>query len=841
MFNKFSYSKSLKFFRVYFILLILISSVLSAQRNGGKRWGGQQTQMRDAPKIGIIFGTVVDSASGEPVPYASVSVINERGGTIVTGGITKENGEFHIKEIPLGRHSIVVEYIGYAPKKIGPLTFVPFGDNVTTHNLETISLVQKVLQLGEVDVMAERPMFIQTAQKRVFSAEKNTLSTGGSAIDVLRQVPGVEVDMDDNVSLRGSSQVNIMIDGKPSTIAGGDIKSLLQSIPSANIADIEVMTNPGAKYDPEGMAGIINIVLKENKFAGFNGNLNTSANSRGGSNVSGQVNWRTLSFNTFANVGIRQSVREFSGDSYRIYNFDSYSNILEQDNKGKRNGENLFLKTGFEYFIDPTQSLALSATINGGDRANDDLTNSYENGLFYSEYYRDTDGLTNRGGYDLNINYDKKYKNPKQKLTSYISYSLGGNDGSSEYWTTPRDGFEKLVSENRAKNGNEGQDSNFDFKTDYVHPFENGNIVEVGFNNRFRSRDDSQLAYLFDTEKEMIKDESLSNQFLYDENINAAYLQYSTSLGILGMTVGARYENVSMSSKLINTNQTFENPYKSFFPSLSLSAGSPQLLQVQASYSKRVNRPRSRQLNPFTTRQDLQNIRRGNPFLKPEYIDSYEVNIGRFSKGFSITGGPYYRYTTDKIQRHKELTDSGVSIATYENISKEESKGLEYTLIGSLGRKFRLMFSGSIYWDEINTDIYGEDYNKTAKGQRYNTNLTWNINSTTELMFFMFYRPAKKLAIGEMGPMSFSALSMKKKLLDEKLNVSLRVGDPFDLTGFHFELWGDNWSQVSNRDFFSRAITLSFEYKFGKIEDRSRYNRNRAGNGQGDRGDFEIF
>ena len=347
MFNKFSYSKSLKFFRVYFILLILIASVLSAQRNGGKRWGGQKTQMRDAPKIGIIFGAVVDSASGEPVPYASVSVINERGGTIVTGGITKENGEFHIKEIPLGRHSIVVEYIGYAPKKIGPLTFVPFGDNVTTHNLEKISLVQKVLQLGEVDVMAERPMFIQTAQKRVFSAEKNTLSTGGSAIDVLRQVPGVEVDMDDNVSLRGSSQVNIMIDGKPSTIAGGDIKSLLQSIPSANIADIEVMTNPGAKYDPEGMAGIINIVLKENKFAGFNGNLNTSANSRGGSNVSGQVNLRALSFNTFANVGIRQSVREFSGDSYRIYNFDSYSNILEQDNKGKRNGENLFLKTGF--------------------------------------------------------------------------------------------------------------------------------------------------------------------------------------------------------------------------------------------------------------------------------------------------------------------------------------------------------------------------------------------------------------------------------------------------------------------------------------------------------------
>jgi hypothetical protein len=174
----------------------------------------QRQQMKDAPKIGVVYGTVVDSASGLPVPYASVYVISQRGGTIVTGGITKETGEFHITEIPLGRYMIIVEYIGYTKKELGPLTFLPFGDNKTTHDLETISLVQKVLEMGEIQVMGERPMFIQTAQKRVFSAEENTLSTGGSAIDVLRQVPGVEVDMDDNVSLRGSSQVNLMIDGK---------------------------------------------------------------------------------------------------------------------------------------------------------------------------------------------------------------------------------------------------------------------------------------------------------------------------------------------------------------------------------------------------------------------------------------------------------------------------------------------------------------------------------------------------------------------------------------------------------------------------------------------------
>jgi len=236
-------------------------------QHGGRRGGMSQRQMdpNKVPKIGVVYGTVVDSASGSPISYASVAIINNRSNTIMTGGITNKDGEFHIKEIALGRHKVLIEYIGYKKVELGPYTFMPFGGNQTEYNLETISLTQTTLQMAGVDVEGERPLFIQTAEKRVFNVEKNSLSTGGNAIDALRQVPGVEVDPDDNISLRGSSRVNLMIDGKPSSIAGGDVKSLLQSIPSANIADIEVMTNPGAKYDPEGMAGIINIVLKENQ------------------------------------------------------------------------------------------------------------------------------------------------------------------------------------------------------------------------------------------------------------------------------------------------------------------------------------------------------------------------------------------------------------------------------------------------------------------------------------------------------------------------------------------------------------------------------------------------
>ena len=171
-----------------------------------------------------------------------------------------------------------------------------------------------------------------------------------------------------------------------------------------------------------------------------------------------------------------------------------------------------------------------------------------------------------------------------------------------------------------------------------------------------------------------------------------------------------------MLSELKTTNEKFENPYSSFYPSLSVTFGAPQLLQIQSSYSKRVNRPRSRMLNPFTTRQDNKNIRTGNPFLKPEYTDSYELNFSRFSRGLSLSLGGYYRHTTDKMQRHKEMRDDGVSIATYANLTDQKTKGIDYSIVGSLGRNLRLMFSGSVYQDEINTDLYGEDYDNTSQG-----------------------------------------------------------------------------------------------------------------------------
>ena len=828
--------------RFLLITLLIITTFALGQR-GGMRGGmsGQKIDPKNVPKIGVVYGTVVDSTSGAPIAYASVSIINNRSNTIMTGGITTEDGEFNIKEIPLGKHKIVIEYIGYKKQEIGPFTFMPFGDNQTEYNLETISLSQTTLQMAGVEVEGERPLFVQTAEKRIFNVEKNSLSTGGNAIDALRQVPGIEVDPDDNVSLRGSSKVNLMIDGKPSSIAGGDIKSLLQSIPSANIADIEVMTNPGAKYDPEGMAGIINIVLKENKFAGLNGNVNTGGDSQGGTNLSGQLNYRTTSFNSFVNLGMNERKRISSGNSLRKMDFPAFTNTLNQNSNSNSGGPNLFVKTGFEYFIDPSQSLAISTTISNGNRENDGETFTLDSGPDDKKFIRTTKGSSDKNGYDLNLNYDKKFKNPKQKLTSYARFSDGLNDGLNEYFNTDKGGYD-YVNSDRATNGQDGTSSGYDFKLDYVHPFNEGSKIEIGFASKSTDRGDKQIAEVFNESTNLFaSDKEFSNEFVYNETVHAAYLQYGGSIGFFGINAGGRYETVDMFSELKTTNEKFKNPYSSFYPSLSVTFGAPQLLQIQTSYSKRVNRPRSRMLNPFSSRQDSKNLRVGNPFLKPEYTDSYEINFSRFSRGLSLSLGGYYRHTTDKMQRHKEMRADGVSVATYANITDQKTQGIDYSVVGSLGRKLRLMFSGSVFWDEINTDLYGSDFDNTSQGQRLRFTTMWNLNPTTEFSFFMFYMPARDIAIGRMDAMSFSSMSVKKKFMEERFNLTLNISDPFNLSGFSFYTEGETWEQQSSRNWSSRTARLTLEYRFGKMEDKSRYSRKRGQGMDMEEGAGEIF
>ena len=792
------------------------------------------------PSIGVLQGTVLDSSNHQSIEFASVSMISLRTNEITTGGLTDKNGDFYIKEIPLGRYNIVIEFIGYIPFKKGPIALSPRGGGIE-QNVGKIYLETTSLEMDRVDVEGERPMFTQTIEKKIFNVEQNTLSTGGSALDVLRQIPGVDVDIDGNISVRGNSNVNILLDGKPSSITSGDSEMLLENIPADNIQDVEVLTNPSAKYDPDGMAGIINIILKENKFAGLNGNVNTGFSSNSSTNGSGQVNFKNEKVNVFVNSGFRKNIRDASGDTYKeIFSPDTV--ILDQTVSGDRGGESLLLKSGVEYYIDRKSSIGFTASMNNRIHDHNRRTDTVEQDSTITKYYRISNHSNDRNSIDYTLTYDKKFANPKQTFSVITHYSDGSSSYDDNQRSYPELGYENLVDPLPEKSVQIRKDADFNLQADYVHPFGEKGKFETGYKGIVKTMDTDFETYTYDDiTSNFVIDTDRSNHFIFEENIQSVYGQLNNQFGKFGYQLGLRAETATNLSQLLDTNEEFENPYTSYFPSTSLSFGPPKLFQIQASYSKRIRRPSSRHLNPTIRQFDQTSMRTGNPFLKPEYIDVSELNFSLYKNGISLSLGAYYRNVTDKISRHKYSTPEGMTIVTYENYDNTQSYGTEFILSGSLGKKLRLMASGNVYTDETKASgLTDDDIDFTSTGYNGRITTTWMISSATELMFMGFYRSPRDLPFGEMKSMSFSSISFKQKFAKDRFAVSVRLHDIFNTMGFGFKTYDEYYFQESNRKFDSQIASISLEYRFGHMEDNSRYNKGNRNDDSGGGDDYDI-
>ncbi|NQV37419.1 MAG: TonB-dependent receptor [Candidatus Marinimicrobia bacterium] len=810
--------------------LIILTTIVFGQRTEG---------MRQMPSIGVLQGTVLDSSNKRPIEYASVSLIHQRTEEITTGGLTGKKGDFYIKEIPLGRYNVVIEFIGYKPSKIIPIALSPRGEGIE-QNLGNIYLVATSLEMDQVDVEGERPMFTQTVEKKIFNVEQNTLSTGGSALDVLRQIPGVDVDIDGNISVRGNSNVNILLDGKPSSMTSGDSEMLLENIPADNIQDIEVLTNPSAKYDPDGMAGIINIVLKENKFAGLNGNINAGISSNSSTNGSGQINFRNEKVNIFVNSGFRKNIRGASGETHKeIFSPDTV--ILDQSVSGDRGGESLLLKSGIEYYIDRKSSIGFTASMNKRIHDHNRRVDTIEQDSVITEYYRLSDHSNDRAALDYTLTYDRKFSNPKQTLSVVTNFSNGSstsNDNQLSYPIIEYDSFDPIPEKSSQKR----KDTDLNIQADYVHPFGEKGKIEAGYKGIIDEMDTDYKTYGYDeTTESFILDTARSNHFIFEENIQSGYLQMNNQSGNIGYQLGIRAETATNLSQLLDTDQNFENPYTSYFPSASLSFGPPKLFQIQASYSRRIRRPSSRHLNPSIQQFDQTSMRTGNPFLKPEYIDVSELNFSWYKNGLSLSLGAYYRNVTDKISRHKYSTEEGMTIVTYENYDNKQSYGTEFILSGSLGKKLRLMASGNVYTDETKASgLTDNDIVHTSTGFNSRITTTWMISPATEMMFMGFYRSPRDLPYGEMKSMSFSSISFKQKFAKDRFSVSLRLNDIFNTMGFGYKTFDEFYFQESERKFDSQIASLTLEYHFGSMEDKSRGNKRKTDSNGNGGDDYDI-
>jgi len=816
-------------------LLLTLSTLLaltigsSGQKEGGRPGGGG----KERPSIGRIYGKVVDSNSNNSIEFATISLVSPRSGNVENGGITDSKGRFDVNEIKVGMYQVVIAFMGYETLRIDGIKLNPKGS--VTQDLGTIQLAQSAYAMDQAEIVEEKNFMEIDIDRKVFNVEENITSEGGSANEVLENIPSVEVDIEGNVSLRGSGNVTILIDGRPSGLTGGSTEALLEQIPASSIDQVEVITNPSAAFDPDGMAGIINIVLKKNKLQGAHGNVKLSVGTSDNYSGSLGLNYRNQKFNAFVNYSFRQRNGDSWGTTSRTTTFDDVTSTLNQNQAGFRSGLSHNIKLGTDLYVSPKSTLSFSANYSPREDKNEDSVqySSFDlDHVLYDYYTRNSSG----GGDGLSLDFNAQFRQEFSEKRHYLDIRVN----RSEYAGDKLSNFEEIYYDTdlllldtvpfSERTITESMNEIWSLSADYVQPMENKGRLEAGWKTTLRTNDSDFLAETLNPLNwSYSNDTTRSNQFVFDENIHAAYIVYGRQFGRWGAQGGLRLETVDMRSYLVNTDDEFKNNYTSLFPSGHLSYEVAEGKTFQLSYSRRINRPRSRQLNPFPNYNDPLNLRIGNPFILPEYINSMELAYAHQWKRNTITASVYYKDVNNVIRRYKTVDSTGVSTTTYRNFAGATNYGIEligvmklnswWSINGSVNG-FRTLQDGSNLEGDLNADALGWSGKLMS---------SWKFDGEWEFQASGRYRAPRVLLQGSISEMYWADFAAKKAILDKKGSIGIRVSDVLNSREFNFYTEGRDFSQSSERKRQSQFVYVTFNYRFGKLEEK-------PGRGRGERG-----
>lgn len=775
-----------------------------------------------------IIGQVVNGNDGLPLQMAAVSILDVEK-NLVTGSLTNNKGQFSIS-VTKGEYYVSVTFVGCKPYKS---ELISLKDEPVV-NLRTIAL-ESDGELEAVEIEAERPFMVNSIDRKTYDVEALEVTDGGTVNEVLQVIPSVDVDIDGVVSLRGNSNVVVLIDGKPSGMSAEDAASYFQTLPAGAIEKIEVITNPSAKFDPDGMMGMINIVSKVNKFDGISGNVKVSVGNGPNLNTSGMLSIKKGKWNAMANLGYNTRNGYAIGDTYREVAEDEIP-VLLQTNDGAR------ITSGFNG--------RLSATYTFNKRNNIRFNGSYgrrhferEESILY-EYQnlernflnalgRESNGLGNMNMIRAGVDFTHKFKQDGRQLSLGINESIFDGTFGGDYIEFPVD--EDLVADKSQILLDQRQLSpNLRYTTtiqaDYVHPLKKNNAIEAGYKSIFTTGDSRISSEVFDEESEQwLNEENITNDFVLQEQIHSVYGIYKQSIKKFGYQLGLRAEQAFTDAELITTNETFYNEYFSLFPSLHLSYWLPKTQQLKASYSRRINRPRGRQLNPFADYSDPQNIRKGNPFLYPEYINSIEAEYQKIFQKQTITAGVYFKQVENMISRIKTVEDA-VSTVSFENAGTAIQYGIEGSWNANVKKWWRITASLNAFNMQINdveSDLSSEGYTLNSK-----LLTSFTLPREYSLQLSAQYNTPKVVPQGQVSGQFFLDASLNKKVLKNKATISIRGTDLFNTRSYNFVTEGTNFYQESYRKRQSRFVFVGFSYNFGQFKERSfKGSRSRDGGG----------
>lgn len=814
-----------------------------------------------------IQGKVLEEGTNIPLEYATITLKSTEDNKVVTGGITDTEGKFTVEVSP-GTYNIYVEYISYVTKEYLNKTLSESID------LGTVSLALDVASLDEVTIVAEKTTVEIKLDKKVYNIGKDLTTAGGTVSDALNNVPSVAVDVEGAISLRGNENVRILINGKPSAMAGFGDSNILSQLPAEAIERVEVITSPSARYDAEGTAGIINIILRQKETLGFNGSLNFTLGNPDNVGVSAALNFRTEKFNIFSNIGWRyfDAPRNSFND---ITYFDQIEDgvveepefrRIREDQEVERLNRNYNANIGMEYFLDDTSSLTGSLFYRLGSDADISLNNSerFNDNTIVEETLRREKETEKDNRYQISLNYVKQFGDDSDhKLTADFQFENSSEEGftflNERYLFTDQTDPEAFQIEQETTTEDQNE---YLLQADYVLPLGEGSRFEAGFRSTLQNEVTD-----YTLEQENLDNGNLeindiyTNVFDYDQNVNAIYSQYGSKFGKFSFLFGLRLEHTQLKGKIdsrltdeelveafgfpIDTD--FDNNYLGLFPTLNLiynlnGSDSDNEESITLGYNRRINRPRGWFINPFPSRSSRTNVFQGNPNLEPAFSNTFDLGYLKRWEKFTLTTSVYYQHEDDSFERIQEntgqQTTDGIDIIRTIpiNLSTNKRTGAELGFLYNPAKWLRLNSSFNFFQFETEGGFNGVDYSakNTSWFARFSSKVTlpWSIDWQTNAR----YRGARQDAQSDTDGILSIDLAFSKEILKNKGTLSLNVRDLLNSRKRQSTTTTDFFTRYNESQWRQRQINLSFIYRFNQQNNK----RNRSDRGNGGDEDFDF-
>lgn len=793
---------------------------------------------------GTIRGVVTDAERKTPLEYATVSLFNQADSSLVTGTTTNTEGEF-ILNAPFGRYYALVQFLSFGSRYQENIVLTT-SDPVA--ELGSIGLVSDAQTLSEVEVTAQKSQMQLALDKKIFNVGESLARVGGSASDILDNIPSVTVDVEGNVALRGSQNVQILIDGKPSGLVGISGAEALRSLPADIIERVEVITNPSARYQAEGVAGIINIILKKERRDGMNGSISANVGYPSNYGASVNFNYRRKWYNLFVNYGIRYY--DFNSEGFQERTYFTVEDPLtdakyiESVNLNNRQGLSNNIRFGSDFFLNEFNTLSASFLYRAstGESIEELTYRNYNiNRVLLGSSIRDAIEEETEPTMEVELNYRRTFDREGQLLTATFQTS---RETELEETTIRerRSGDTENIFLRQNTVTDESEES-YLFQTDYTHPFGDEGRWEAGLRASLEEN-------INDFGVNQVKDgnwvflDSLSNSFLYKENVYAAYGILGNKPGRFSYQVGLRAEYSDINSELLESDQ--DNPgnrYLSLFPSTHFTYALTESSSVEWSYSRRIRRPGGRWLNPFISQEDKYSVRAGNPDLTPEFTNSVELGYLRHLSFASITSSIYYRHTTDIIERVTTTiqTDSfPVQVSMPMNLATENAYGFEMVFNADIAdwwstntnfNFYRQIIKGGELEGFETLDLYSDTYTWNAR-----TNMQFKILEGLSAQSSFFYRAPMERPQGRTKALYIMDAGISKDLFNKKGNLTLSVSDVLNTRRWQSITITDDFISEGEFQWRPRTFTLGFTYQLRRSNKRGdrpdREQRQEGGDGE---------